>query len=239
MINIAICDARKESSDYYKNLCLVVGKKMGFEVKVQVYNNGEALLFAVAERQKEKIDIVFIDINESGANGKETVHNLRKNHFDKEIIFLTKSKEEFREAFDVSAFNYIVKEEDAPARFQDVFTRAVKKIEEADKEYIILSCAGENRCLPVRSIYYFEIVNRIVTVYSEEGTFEFISTMNKLDENLTDFGFVRIHRAFLVAISRIEFYSMKEVTLIGGAVLPIGRAYYKQIKEKIQGKSNG
>ena len=80
-------------------------------------------------------------------------------------------------------------------------------------------------------INYFEVQNRIITVHYESGSFEFYSTMSKIEESLFGKGFVRIHRAYLVARRYIQTITSGEVKLLNGVSLPVGGRYSANLQE--------
>ena len=84
-------------------------------------------------------------------------------------------------------------------------------------------------------IRYFEVRNRIVTVYYQKddgkaGEFEFYSSLSKIEEYLYGKMFVRIHSSYLVGERFILSKSKKEIVLTSGEVLPVGRAYAGNLK---------
>ena len=56
------------------------------------------------------------------------------------------------------------------------------------------------------------------------------SRMETLEEALKPYGFLRIHKGYLVNSRFITSFGAKSLTLSGGAELPIGRSYYHDAK---------
>lgn len=120
-IKIMICDDDKAVQE-------IMQKKIGrFCVNNQIAcqvlccGSGEELLI-----QKPAPDILFLDIQMPGRNGMEIAEEVRKQHKDMILIFMTALSEYVYEAFDVGAFHYLVKP------FQDeklweVFRRALQQ----------------------------------------------------------------------------------------------------------------
>ena len=94
----------------------------------------------------------------------------------------------------------------------------------------MLSCAGEQRKIIISHIYYFEVFNRIVKVHYRDGTFEFYSTLSKLEDSLARRGFVRVHRAYLVSERFISKINRREIALTDGTKIPIGGKYVNNIQ---------
>ena len=175
------------------------------------------------------VDLIVMGIDAS-FDGMAAARVLRKAEVRGDIVFFTRSKGRVFEAFDVSALHYLVDGETSLAKFDEVFRRAKRQAETRTQASIVLSCAGEQRKLPISQIYYFEVINRIVTVHYVGGTFEFYSTLSKIEDTLAKRGFVRIHRSYLVAERFITGISHGEVSLSNGAVLPVGGRYADNIK---------
>ena len=229
---IFICDDNIDQCGIYHNKLNDVAKENNVQVEIKTYTSGKHLLFEIDDYHLA-VDAVYLDINMPEMNGIEVANELRDRGFLGEIIFLTVSKQHFIPAFDVGAFNYIVKEETSPERFEKIFLRVVKSVRKKQEEYILLVGGGTYKNILVDSIYYFEIVKRIVTVYYEGGSFEFFQSINKLENQLYDRGFIRVHRGYLVKQSYIESISSKEITLRNDTKIPIGRTYYQNLKEAI------
>ncbi|MCD7946934.1 MAG: LytTR family DNA-binding domain-containing protein [Oscillospiraceae bacterium] len=228
-MKIAVCDDELEISTKCADFVTQLAKKHDLSVDVQVYSTGEALLFDM-EDVARRPDLLYLDINMPGMKGIEVADTLQANGAETAVIFLTVSKAHMLQAFDVHAFHYLVKEDTDERRFEKIFLDAAARIQKKKQEVITVSCAGESRIIPVEDIRYFEVKDYILTVYYQNESFEFYSTLGKVEEALLGHGFLRIHRSFLVAKSSIRKVSRKEVELAGGVTLPVGRSYWDTIK---------
>ena len=182
-------------------------------------------------------DILFLDVSMPGTNGIETARKLRELGYEGELIFLSASREAVFYAFDVRANNYLLKEQLSEERIEEVFLKAAREVQEKQSEYLLLTGVGEHRNVPVQAIQYFEINQKIVTVHYSGTTFEFVSTMGKLENLMFNRGFVRISRSILVATRYIQSFVYEQVTLRSGETLPVGRKYYKPLKEAMAGRN--
>ncbi len=174
-------------------------------------------------------DLIYIGVN-STFNGIGIAKSIRQSGVNAVIIFFTRFKEAVFDAFDVEALHYLVNGKTSAAKFDEVFRKAVSRAESRIQASIILNCAGEQRKIIISQIYYFEVFNRIVTVYYRGGTFEFYSTLSKLEDSLARRGFVRVHRAYLVSERYIANLNRKEITLTNGTTIPVGGKYINNIQ---------
>ena len=233
-MNIYLCDDNPVDLIKYSNKIAELAAIHKIEVGLFTYKNGYELLFDFEDR-KTHIDVIYLEVNMPGINGIEIAEQLRAQDYMGEIIFLTESERHFLKAFDVGAFNYMIKRQTPEKRFEQIFLKACKSAEKKNSEIILLSGGGEFRNIEIKEIIYFSVDKRIVTVYyGKNETFEFFSSIEKLENQLFNKGFVRSHRAYLVSLSHIKSMTHNDLFLSNGAMLPLGRTRYKQIKETLK-----
>ena len=174
-------------------------------------------------------DLIYIGVD-SNFNGISIAKAIRKAGINAIIVFYTRVKEAVFDAFDVEALHYLVDGQISVSKFDEVFRKAVSRAESRIQASIVLNCAGEQRKILISQIYYFEVFNRIVTVYYRDGTFEFYSTLTRLEDSLARRGFVRVHRAYLVSERYIASIRQREITLLNGTTIPVGGKYINNIQ---------
>lgn len=233
-IRIVICDDNKAERDTYAKLCRTIGEKHDIDVEIKAYESGSDLLFDLEEPKFfNTLDLLFLDINMPGVDGIETAKHARKVGYTGVIVFITVSHEHYVDAFDVGAFHYIVKGESV-SRFEEIFMKAVEISRETHQEQIMLSAWGELKQVKIRDIAYFDVVKGTMTVfYDGDKSFTFGGIMDKLEEKLKNSGFQRIHRNYLVSLTHVKSVAYTEATMTNGKKLPVGRAYYHELKEVI------
>lgn len=238
-MRIAICDDDEIQRLRCRRQIERLAEVHNIEVEIALYGKGEELLFHL-EDVKKYADIIYLDMSMKGMEGVSVAHRLRERGCTSELIFFTISKEYYSSAFDVGALHYIVKGVTPDFKFEEIFLRAVRAAEEKKREYIMCSGAGEYRNIDIRSIRYFQVVRRIVTVYyGKKDEFSFYSTFGKIVNRLDDYGFIRIHRSYLVSTEWVRTISYKEVVLHTGETLPVGRSYYTDLKAAMENAAMG
>jgi len=233
MLKIAICDDNPNALIKYSEQLNMIAEKSAIDIHISTYSSGKEILFDW-EDEKRKADVLYLDINMDEINGIETAIRLRKMECNCEIIFLTASQSHMLEAFDVGAFHYVIKDYISESKFQEIFLRVAEKLEQKKKEYITFSCAGENRNIWIDTIRYFKVDVRVITVYfGNNESFEFYSTIGKVENALCARGFVRIYRSVLINIAYVKSAVPTEVVMMDGTRLPVGRSYWKELKEEM------
>ena len=228
-MRVVICLPDAEERAFCKRRINVLAKIDNITVTVDEVKTSDLGNYYFNSALFNDCDLIYLGIN-SSFNGINIAKSIRKAGINAIIVFFTRYKNAVFDAFDVEAMNYLVYGEISSAKFDEVFRKAVTKAEFHKQASIVLSCAGEQRKIIISQIYYFEVFNRIVKVYYRDGSFEFYSTLSKLEDSLTSRGFVRVHRAYLVSERFISKITRKEITMIDGTTIPVGGKYINNIQ---------
>lgn len=217
-MNIGICDDEKE-------ICLQIRKlilSMAPESQVRYFCSGKQLL---AERQR--FDILFLDIQMSDMNGMEIARTLRERREDTVLIFVTALKEYVFEAFDVSAFHYLLKPLERD-KFASVFQEALREAEKrlrSREEALFFQTKSRSFTLLRSDILYVENCRRKVDIHTLHQTETIYATMARMEELLGN-GFFRCHRGYLVNMAYIAQYSADSILLHNGEAIYLSREKY-------------
>ena len=229
LMRIAICDDNENEQIIYTRIVEDVLEKNSIDTEIISYVSGEQLLFDF-ENKKEFPEILLLDINMPGIDGIETAKKIRKTGYYGEIIFLTVSQNHMLLAFDVQAFHYVIKNVTLKNKIEEILIKAIVSVKEKETEYIMFNGIGEYRNVPIAAIKYFEIVKKIIHVIYDREEFKFISTMNKIEVMFIPYGFIRIHRLYIVSLNYIRSRSYDKLILFDGTEFPIGRKYDAELR---------
>lgn len=223
-VKIAVCDDEKNIRSYLVSLI----KKQGRECSITEYASADAYLSDGREH-----DLVFLDIEMdgfgTGLDGMGLARHIRGMETQKQpiIIFVTGYEKYVYDAFDVGAFQYLVKPVDEQ-KFAEVFDRAVGQIlseAEQRKKKLVIQYAGEGKAIPLNDIYYMESRNHNIVLYLKSGNIEFYAKIGDLEEKLVGL-FYRIHRGYLINLFHVEGYDRTEVRMANGDKLLLSRYKY-------------
>jgi len=231
-MKVIICDDDPKELENYSAMLKYLAAQHDVALQVITYESATPLIFD-SQDAKFSADLIFMDMYMPNIKGNEAASRLREYGYTNDIVFLTSSKEFFRDAFDVEALHYVVKGETTEAEFERIFLRALKSRSEKNKKYAIYYGGGETRNIPLNSIRYYEIYRKICTVYyDKDNSFSFPQmSLEKLENELSEHGFFRTHKSYLVALTVIEKLTYDEITLRGGTKLPMSRKKYAELKD--------
>ena len=223
MIRIAICDDEAPTRAYLASL--IRAQDCPCEV-VEYASAGDCLA------DHRGIDLLFLDIelNATGPDGMALARQIREGSSAAQpvIIFVTGYERYVFDAFDVGAFQYLLKPVDEE-KFAQVFTRAAAQIgagRETPVRTLTLQSAGVSRTVPLDSIYYIESSNHKVVLRLKDGEFSCYAKIRDLEAELGD-QFFRVHKGYLVNLAYVEGYSKTELTLTNGGRLLISKYKYQ------------
>ena len=225
MIRIAICDDEANIRSYLSSLIGV--QSCPCEI-VEYASAGDCLA------DHREIDLLFLDIelatDRSGLDGMALARKIREQATGTKpvIIFVTGYERYVFDAFDVGAFQYLLKPVDEE-KFAQVFSRAVAQIGTAKEKpgrVLTLQSANTSKTVPLDSIYYIESSNHKVELHLKDGEFACYAKIGDLELELQD-QFFRIHKGYLVNLSYVAGYSKTEVTLTNGERLLLSKYKYQ------------
>ncbi|MDD5986370.1 MAG: LytTR family DNA-binding domain-containing protein [Eubacteriales bacterium] len=233
MFRIIICDDDRQFLKDYEEQLRDIARQNGIKSSIEGCSSCEKLLFEISD-DPNAVDLIYMDLDFGDRmDGMRASQQLRRMGYVNDIVFLTKDREQVFDAFEVDPMYYIVKGSADREKNAAVFLKAAGRHRKKNREYLSLSCAGDNRNIPVDSILYFEVVRRIIEVHYDEQIFAFYSTIGKLENLLAEKGFQRIHRGYLVSLAHVAAIKGGKLTMDNGDVLPVGRTYSKELKERL------
>lgn len=219
-MNIAICDDEQLLRQQLKSLIL----RQRPEAVVELYASGEELLSSGGS-----FDILFLDIQMEGVNGIDTAKAWRNRGGDAVLIFITAVKEYVFDAFDVSAFHYLLKPVEEE-KFAGVLERAVQEVEQKkgqQERQLFIKTRNRHATVPANDIYYIESQRRKVEIHTRKETFELYATMSEMEKQLGE-GFYRCHRGYLVNMAHIAEYSADYIQMNTGEKVYLAKEKYPE-----------
>lgn len=206
MINVLVVDDEPQ-------ICMILEKIIEKQEGYQVIAKCQDFATALVAFRKHGPDVVFMDIDLSGDDGMECAKIMTELSPKVKIIFATAHSEYMANAFEIYAFDYLVKPFDME-RVVRTLDRIRAQQEEApvpgevvrSERYQgkLLIKGKEQSCLvAVEDIIFVEKADgstRIVTVEDEYRT---TLSLTDLEEKLDKEQFLRCHKSYIVNVSRI------------------------------------
>lgn len=191
--------------------------------------------------QNKNVDVIFLDIKMPRIIGTQFLKNLT--HPPK-VIFVTAYREYAIEGYELDAVDYLVK----PVSFERFF-KAISKLtrimgQEAStvsgnaatppQAFVYLKVDRDMKKIFINEIEYIESLKDYVMVYMADGKHLVVKqSISSMENLLSEHKFMRIHRSYMVSLSKIVGYNGLSVQLAEKEI-PIGRLYKQTVLEKLQ-----
>lgn len=177
--------------------------------------------------QKEKIDLIFLDIHLPQLKGLDFLRTLR---YPPVVIITTAYHQYALEGFELSVADYLMKPISFD-RFASAVNKATKLIDvsatfqsEKKENSIFLTINRKKVRILLDDILFIESNREYVTIHTSTSKYISKISTTELEAMLSDTNFKRIHRSFIVPVNKIETYT-KENVEIKGIIIPIGKNY--------------
>ena len=190
---------------------------------------------------KEKIDLIFLDIQMPDISGIQFLKSLPVKPL---VIFTTAYEKYALEGFELDVVDYLLK----PFSFER-FLKSVNKAQEylglqqksvsSEKEtpskipeYLFVKSDYKLIKIDTTDILYIEGLKDYIKIYAGEKPVVTLMGMKTIEEKLPSADFQRIHRSFIVNLHKIRFVQRNTV-IIGDKVIPIGENYRESFLKTI------
>ena len=194
-----------------KLLCKIVEKQDGFEVVAEAGD----FAGAVTEYTKYKADVVFADIDLNGESGLECVKVLLALDPKLKVVFATAHSEYMANAFEIYAFDYLVK----PFNVERV-VKTLKRIRdnhyeeekaqtgsehlEQYKEKLLIKGKEQISFVDKKDIIMVERVESVTQIITKDETYRTSIGLGEIEEKLSTKEFMRCHKSYIINLSMIS-----------------------------------
>jgi two-component system, LytTR family, response regulator len=191
-------------------------------------------LRAIEFLNREKIDLIFLDINMPEINGMQLLQTLSPRPL---IIFTTAYSQYAVESYDLNAVDYLLK----PATFER-FLMAVNKAVAAlasknttvinEDAVVFIKSGPQTYRVIVSEILYLEKNGNYITVHLKEGNILIRENMADIFDLLPAADFIRVHKSYVVGIRHISMIEVHQL-IVNGEKIPIGSTYRDLLRERL------
>lgn len=232
MVRIAICDDETEAVTLHEEIIKDSLQSLGIGYEIITYTHSSNLLADITE-DGFFYDLILLDIEMPDVTGMELSKTIKPFLPNIKVIFITSHMEYAIDAFELSIFRYVPKN-DLENRLKNAVADAAKLIElEAGKEYII-QVVGRMEKIPYRDIFYIRRGGgKNSAIYSSAGTSKVRKSLQQVFEELDAPEFIFIDRGCIVNIIQIMKVADGMAFLKNGETLPISRSHLQPVRQQI------
>ena len=220
-----------------KQMANYIDKTPYLELKGEFENAFEAVSFI----QNNEVDLMFVDINMPDLNGMDFVKSLSN---PPKVIFTTAYSEYAMDGFKVNAVDYLLK----PIGYADFLKAATKAKElyfndnetitslEHGEDYLFIKSEYKLIRINYADIRYIEGMREYVRIYLDnDKPVMALMSIKKLVEHLPLTDFMRVHRSYIVNLSKITTIERNRI-VFGKTYIPISDQYKSDFQDFIDDK---
>lgn len=196
-------------------------RRRELNVDLDTYSSAPELLGQIFDGNA--YDIYFLDIDLPGQNGITLAKKIRAVSEKAAILFVSAKEEQVYETFQTQPLAFVRKSHfrEDMEQAMDVLAQRLKK--EPEPVLIFEDDLGHKIPLYLNRILYVEAQEKYQCIVGTDGRKMVRCTISKLEKELTDQHFFRIHRGYLVNFRYVYRIDASHVVLDNGEKLPLSR----------------
>ena len=227
----------------------VIEKYVADIASLEVVGKAKNAMQALEVLNNKDVDLMFLDINMPKMSGLSFLRTLKNPPI---IIITTAYREYAYEGFELDVIDYLNK----PFSFER-FLKAINKVQEKmkassgasnyvldeparqqiDESFIFVKSEKTTYKINLKDILFIESVGDYVKIYTQDKVIMTYQTLKKLETMLSATHFPRVHKSYIVSISKINSFEGNQIN-IADQMIPIGRNYKQNFNQLIESYSS-
>jgi DNA-binding LytR/AlgR family response regulator len=181
------------------------------------------------------VDLIFLDIQMPIMNG---IDFLKMTPNPPMVIITTAYPSYALEGFQLDVLDYLVK----PITFARFFKAATKakdyhrivtdsqssKAAKSSENYFFIKCDYKYERIYFDEILYIQALQNYITIVTTKGKYITLLSLKSVEQNLDAKSFIRVHKSYIVSVSKIESIENNEI-LIQSFRVPISRNFRDEL----------
>ena len=183
----------------------------------KVISTCDAFSSAITEFTRLRPDVVFMDIDLKGESGLECAKVITEIDPKVKIVFATAHSEYMANAFEIYAFDYLVKPFDLE-RIGKTLNRikettpvspATDRADSSHEEKLLIRGKEEINLIDIKDIIMIERIDGVSRIVTKDEKYLTSQSLSSLEEKLDASRFMRCHKSYIIrvdAIKKLEVY---------------------------------
>ncbi|MDB5087042.1 MAG: DNA-binding response regulator, LytR/AlgR family [Mucilaginibacter sp.] len=189
---------------------------------------------AIAWLSREKVDLIFLDINMPDMSGMQLVQSLSPMPM---IIFTTAYSHYAVESYNLNAIDYLLK----PIIFERFLTAVDKaakagslqnKTDDDQETTVYLKSGPQTYPVKLSEILYLEKDGNYMTVHLKDKRILIRENMSGVFNLVPASDFIRVHKSYVVAIKHVTMIEAHQL-MVNSEKIPIGSSYRESLRARL------
>ncbi|HNW72669.1 MAG: LytTR family DNA-binding domain-containing protein [Bacteroidales bacterium] len=209
---------------------------------LQIVKKCNSAIEAIEVLHHEGVDLIFLDINMPKLTGIDFLRTLK----NPPLVIITTAYAEYAiQGYELDVVDYLMK----PFAFER-FYKAVQKAEEilkardiqhfenrevekTDEDFIFVKSSKKTFKINLSDILYIEALGDYVKIHTTDKMIVSYQSLKNIETLLPPKQFPRIHKSFIIALSRIDLIEGNQVK-IRDRMLPVGTNFKNEFERLIR-----
>lgn len=230
MIRVAVCDDDINFSKKFGFLVKELFSNQSIENEISVFDGGTDFL-----SRSKAYDAVFLDIAMPNIDGFDIAEQMAEQNSKALIIFVTEHDELVYSSLKFHPFRFIRKSRlsvELPEVLDDVIKELLKA---SDSKKLTYVSKGKYASVEIKKIEYVDVIGHYLHIHISGGkVIKIYGSLENISNRLTEQGFIRIHKSFLINSEHIAFYKDNQVFLKSGTNVPVSRNRMRKFKSECE-----
>ncbi|WP_339005947.1 LytTR family DNA-binding domain-containing protein [Fusobacterium animalis] len=233
--------------------CIIVEDELPAREELKYFLNQEKEIKLIAEfnnpldtlsfLENNTADVIFLDINMPDMNGISLGKIITKMYPDMKIVFITAYKDYAVDAFEIKAFDYLLKPY-SESRIKNLLKSLINiknekttLIKNNNLKKITVNIGERLYVISLNDIDYIEASEKETLIFSNQKKYVSKIKISKWEEMLKGNNFYRCHRSFIVNLDKIteieQWFNSSWILKIKNytTAIPVSRNNIKELKE--------
>ena len=233
---IGICDDNREDAIRIQQEVCKCLKLFGEEKTItMISEDGRKLL---ENCRTKMVNLIFLDLEMPECNGFELAEQIYDFNPAIKIIFVSNHENMVFDSYEYAPLWFVRK-----SFMERDMLKAVQKYLKTESKVQIWCKDGEKSkdiWFCINEVLYIECRGHTLFIYTKnEECHKIYGSLKSLEEKLLVYGFIRIHKNFLVNARCVKEIGNRTVCLLDGMELDIGKNRRKQIKQQLENYKGG
>lgn len=186
---------------------------------------------AMETLQKQSVDLLFLDIQMPGMLGTQFLETLPEKPM---VVFVTAYSDYAVESYELNVVDYLMKpvplERFVKAAYKALEIKQKKGVAPASPDFLMVNVEYSLVKITVSDISHIEGMKDYVKIFLADVRKPILTkmTLKAMGEKLPEQGFMRVHKSYIVQLSRIEAIRNREIKL-GAWNIPVGEVYQEEL----------
>ena len=233
--------------------CIIVEDELPAREELKYFLNEEKEIKLIAEfdnpldtlnfSENNTTDVIFLDISMPDMNGISLGKIVTKMYPNMKIVFITAYKDYAVDAFEIKAFDYLLKPY-SETRIRNLLkslvnreTEVISSIKNSNLKKITVNIDERLYVISLNDVDYIEASEKETLIFSNQKKYISKIKISKWEEMLKGYNFYRCHRSFIINLDKIteieQWFNSSWIIKIKNytTAIPVSRNNIKELKE--------